>query len=178
MIEVLDQVLPGVQLLAPRTSRDARGEFVKTFHAGAFAELGLDFAPVEEFFSTSLRGVVRGMHFQLPPYQHAKLVYCIVGRVTDVVLDMRRHSLEFRKFASAELSSANRRMLFIPAGVAHGFLAEEDSVMIYQTSTVHAPSHEGGVRWNSFGFDWGSTKPILSQRDAGLPAFDELTSPF
>jgi dTDP-4-dehydrorhamnose 3,5-epimerase len=114
MIEVLDQILLGVQLLAPRASQDARGEFVKTFHASAFAELGLDFAPVEESFSTSHRGVLRGMHFQLPPHDHAKLVYCIAGRVTDVVLDLRRQSSEFGRYASAELSKANRRMLFIP----------------------------------------------------------------
>lgn len=107
MIEVLDQLLRDVRLLAPGTARDARGEFVKTFHAGAFAELGLKFAPVEEFFSTSHRGVLRGMYFQLPPHHHAKLLYCIAGRVTDVVLALRRQSPEFGRFAPAELSKAN-----------------------------------------------------------------------
>ena len=179
MIDVVDTPLHGVRVLAPRVWRDERGEFVKVFQAELFAGLGIQFAPAEEFFSESKRGVIRGMHFQLPPFDHDKLVYCIEGSVLDVVLDMRRSSPDFGKAKSVELSSDNRRVLFIPRGVAHGFLATaERCVMVYLTSTVHSPSHDSGVRWNSFGFDWGIDQPIVSERDASLPLFSLDSSPF
>jgi len=171
----LDQPLPGVHLLQPKVFEDARGDFVKTYHDGAFRDLGLDFRPVEEFYSTSRKNVIRGMHFQLPPYDHAKLVYCIKGRVMDVLLDLRTTSPTYRKFASAELSRANHHQFFIPSGVAHGFLAlEEDSVMVYKTSTVHAPTHDSGVRWDSFGYDWNCDAPVISDRDRRFQTLSEL----
>src|ERR1035437_2690369 len=98
--------LPGLQLLRPRIFRDERGSFVKTFHAGQFRELGLDFEPREEFFSTSAKGVLRGRHFHLPPAAHAKLVYCIAGSVLDVVLDLRKDSPTFGHCGARELSAA------------------------------------------------------------------------
>lgn len=179
MIDVVDTPLPGVRVLAPRVWQDERGEFVKVFQAELFAGLGIQFAPVEEFFSSSRRNVIRGMHFQRPPFDHDKLVYCIEGSVLDVVLDLRRGSPDFGKAKSVELSGENRKVLFVPRGVAHGFLATEDScVMVYLTSTVHSPSHDSGVRWDSFGFDWGTDRPIVSERDASLPPLSLDDSPF
>jgi dTDP-4-dehydrorhamnose 3,5-epimerase len=175
----LSQPLAGVHLLQPRVFSDFRGDFVKTYHAGQFAELGLDFTPAEEFFSTSRLGVVRGMHFQLPPHDHAKLVYCIRGRVLDVLVDLRRASPTFGRAASSELSRENHLQFYIPSGVAHGFMAlEDDSVMVYKTTTGHAPTHDAGIRWDSFGFDWGNNGPVISPRDAALPALAEFASPF
>ena len=175
----IGQPLPGVHLLQPRIIADARGDFVKTYHIGFYAELGIDFVPEEEFFSTSKRGVVRGMHFQLPPYDHAKLVYCVRGRVLDVLLDLRKASPSFGCAVSTELSRANSQLFYIPAGIAHGFLSlEDDSVMVYKTTAVHQPDHDAGVRWDSFGFDWGLASPSLSTRDAALPRLQEFASPF
>ncbi len=175
----LSQPLPGVHLLQPKVFIDTRGDFVKTFHVGAFAELGIDFKPVEEFFSTSRKGVLRGMHFQLPPHDHAKLVYCIRGRVLDVLLDLRKASPTFGQFASAELSRENHHQFYIPSGIAHGFLSlEDDSVMVYKTTTVHAPTHDAGIRWDSFGFDWGIAAPLISPRDLAFAALTEFGSPF
>ena len=177
---VVSQPFPGAFLLQPKAFEDARGEFVKTFHEGVFRELGIAFCPVEEFFSTSRRGVLRGMHFQLPPHDHAKLVYCVRGRVLDVLLDLRKGSPSFGRSVAAELSRENRRMFFIPSGIAHGFLSlEDESLMIYKTSSVHAPAHDAGVRWDSFGFDWGlPAAPIMSARDAALPPFASFANPF
>lgn len=173
------QPLPGVHLLQPKIVTDGRGDFVKTYHTGLFAELGIDFVPVEEFFSTSKRGVIRGMHFQVPHHDHAKLVYCVRGRVLDVLLDLRKASPTFGQATSAELSRANSHIFYIPAGIAHGFLSlEDDSVMVYKTTTVHQPDHDAGIRWDSFGFDWGAATPILSVRDAALPRLQEFVSPF
>ncbi len=180
-MQIVAQPLPGTFLVQPKVFRDARGDFVKTFHTGLFRDAGIAFSPVEEFYSTSHRGVVRGMHFQLPPHDHAKLVYCIRGRVIDVLLDLRKQSPTNGHAVSAELSAENRQMFYVPSGVAHGFLSlEDDTVMVYKTSTVHAPSHDAGVRWDSFGFDWGLEReePIISTRDAGFPAFSDFASPF
>lgn len=176
----LDQPLPGVHLLQPKVFTDNRGDFVKTYHTGAFAELGISFTPVEEFFSTSHKGVLRGMHFQLPPHDHAKLVYCIRGRVLDVLLDLRKNSPTYGKTASAELSRENHHQFYIPSGVAHGFLSLEDnSVMIYKTSTVHAPSHDAGILWDSFGFEWPQgASYTISPRDQKLPALSAFLNPF
>ncbi len=175
----LSQPFPGTHLLLPKVFVDARGDFVKTFHAGAFAELGIDFRPVEEFFSTSHKNVLRGMHFQLPPHDHAKLVYCVRGSVLDVLLDLRKSSPTYGRVASAELSRENHHQFFIPSGVAHGFLAlEDDSVMVYKTSTVHAPAHDAGIHWQSIGFDWGVTVPIVSPRDQAFPTFSAFNNPF
>lgn len=169
----------GLFVLRPNVFTDARGSFVKTYHHALFRELGIEFEPKEEFFSVSARGVLRGMHFQVPPQAHRKLVYCVAGRVLDVVLDLRADSPTYGQSFARELSAANRELLFIPIGCAHGFQAREDhSVMVYQTSTVHSPAHDTGIRWNSFGFDWPEPQPRLSERDQTFPAWADFKSPF
>lgn len=178
-MELVSTELPGLQIIRPRIFQDPRGTFVKTFNADTFRQLGLDFEPREEFFSTSARDVVRGMHFQLPPAAHAKLVYCIAGRVLDVVLDLRKNSPTFGRAYSHELNATQRESLFIPIGFAHGFLALEDgATMVYQTSTGHSPAQDAGIRWNSFGFNWPVVQPLLSERDQKFPALGEFSSPF
>ena len=177
-MKVLPTELHGVLVLKPDVFEDARGSFIKTYHEGLFERCGIRFSSKEEFFSVSRKNVLRGMHFQRPPVAHDKLVYCPVGKVLDVVLDLRPTAKGARSI-SRELSAENREMLFIPAGCAHGFLAlEDDSMMVYQTSTVHSPSHDAGVLWNSFGFDWPVKNPILSERDQKFPALRDFQSPF
>lgn len=152
---------------------------MKTYHEGAFNELGIAFRPVEEFFSTSKKNVIRGMHFQLPPDDHAKLVYCIRGSVMDVLVDLRKNSPTYGQTASAVLSLENHHQYYIPSGVAHGFAAlEDDSVMVYKTTTVHSPESDAGIRWDSFGFDWRVSNPIISDRDKAFPALMAFNSPF
>lgn len=175
----LSQPLSGVHLLQPKVFIDQRGDFVKTYHVREFAALGIEFNPVEEFFSTSRKGVIRGMHFQLPPHDHAKLVYCIRGRVLDVLLDLRKASPSYGKMATAVLSRENHHQFYIPSGIAHGFAAlEDDSVMVYKTTTVHAPESDAGIRWDSFGCDWQTAAPIVSVRDNGFPSLAEFLTPF
>jgi dTDP-4-dehydrorhamnose 3,5-epimerase len=178
-MELIPTELPGLNVIRPKIFQDARGSFVKTFHRDVFLQLGLDFEPHEEFFSTSAKGVLRGMHFQLPPAAHAKLVYCISGRVLDVVLDLRKSSPTFGRCVARELNSTHREMVFIPVGFAHGFLALEDgATMVYQTSTVHSPMQDAGVRWDGFGFDWPVKQPVMSERDQKFPALCDFASPF
>jgi dTDP-4-dehydrorhamnose 3,5-epimerase len=178
-MEIVPTELPGLNVIRPNIFQDARGTFVKTFHCDVFRQLGLEFEPREEFFSISASNVVRGMHCQLPPAAHAKLVYCIVGRVLDVVLDLRKDSPTFGRSTARELNASSREMLFIPVGFAHGFLALEDgATMVYQTGSVHSPAHDAGVRWDSIGFDWPVKNPVLSGRDQKLPALRDFASPF
>ena len=170
---------PGLAVLQPRAMADARGMFVKIFHAEAFSEAGIPFEPREGFYSVSAKNVLRGMHFQRPPAALAKLVYCLGGRVLDVVLDLRRGSPGFGKTFSRELSWEEPELLYVPPGFAHGFLALEDnSVMAYLTDHVYAPALDGGIAWDSFDFPWPVTEPVLSERDRRFPRLTELPSPF
>jgi dTDP-4-dehydrorhamnose 3,5-epimerase len=178
-MEIIKTELAGVNILRPRVFEDARGGFVKTYHEQTLREAGLPFQPREEFFSESHRNVIRGMHFLLPPHTQTRLVYCLRGSVLDVVVDLRKNSPTFKRVLSRELSAANREMLFIPEGFAHGFLAlDEPSLMVYLASPVHSPPHDAGIAWDSFGFNWPVKNPVLSDRDRKFPALKDFQSPF
>lgn len=175
----LPVAMPGVRLLEPRAFSDQRGVFIKTYHEPAWRQAGITFEMQEEYYSVSRRGVLRGMHFQTPPEDHVKLVYCPSGRVLDVLLDLRRGSPTFGRSMAQELSSENRLIFVLPPGIAHGFLClEEQSVMVYKTNTVHSPANDAGIRWDSFGFDWGWQAPVVSERDASFPSLADFSSPF
>ena len=152
---------------------------MKTIHRGAFAEVGLrsDFA--EAYYSVSRASVLRGMHCQAAPYEHSKLVYCVVGRVLDVTVDLRREGPRFGAFAVVELSAASGNMVYIPPGFAHGFLVlEEQAIVAYHVTSEHEPTADMGVRWDSFGFEWPVREPVVSARDAALPSLTEFRGAF
>ena len=152
---------------------------MKTYHKPEFSQLGIDYEVAEEFFSVSKKNVLRGMHFQKPPHDAVKLVYCIHGSVLDVLVDLRKSSPSFKCCKSIELSAANHLILMIPSGFAHGFLAlEDDTVMVYKASFTYAPDHDTGIHWDSFGFDWPLRNPLTSERDAALPRLGDCDSPF
>ena len=177
-MELQESGIAGCYLVKPRVIADPRGSFAKTFHADQFAQLGLRTDWREEYFSTSGKGVLRGMHFQLPPAEHAKLVFCIAGEVLDVVLDLRRGSPTEGQCRSFTLSGLNAG-LYIPVGCAHGFLSTSaSSTMFYKVTSVHAPEQDAGVAWDSFGFDWPVDAPLLSDRDRRHPALRDFASPF
>jgi dTDP-4-dehydrorhamnose 3,5-epimerase len=180
-MELISEPLPGVKILRPFVFEDTRGNFVKPFHEGQLAAQGIHLTVREEFFSTSTASVLRGMHFQLPPHAHQKLIYCIKGRVLDVVLDLREGSPAFGKAAAFELSAANRHVVYVPVGFAHGFLSmEDDSCLVYKTDAVHAPESDRGIRWDSFGFDWPLTgvHPLISAKDLLLSPLPDFKTPF
>lgn len=179
------ELLPGVHLVKLDRFEDARGSFVKTYARSAFdaalgsADPGSAAVDIrEEFYSVSHRDVLRGMHFQLPPHDHVKLVYCAAGAVLDVLLDLRKGP-GFGRSIGVRLDAAAPQILVIPRGIAHGFLSLTDgSLMVYKTSTEHAPSHDAGIHFDSFGHDWGCATPILSDRDRKHPALADFASPF
>jgi dTDP-4-dehydrorhamnose 3,5-epimerase len=180
-MQLISIPLPGIKVLRPFVFEDTRGNFVKPFHEEQLAYHGIAMSVREEFFSTSEIDVLRGMHFQIPPHSHQKLVYCITGRVLDVVLDIRKDSPTYGKAAAFELSAANRHVVHIPVGFAHGFISQEDkSCLVYKTDAVHAPECDAGILWNSFGFEWPSSTdtPTISLRDLNHPNFSNFKSPF
>ncbi|PCH99115.1 MAG: dTDP-4-dehydrorhamnose 3,5-epimerase [Bacteroidetes bacterium] len=161
------------------SSEDERGDFVKILHKDAFVEHGLETEFVESYYSTSVRGVIRGMHFQLPPHAHNKLVYAVEGSVMDVLLDLRKDSKTFKKFIALELSKGNRKSVYIPKGVAHGFeVISESATLVYMTTTVYSKESDAGVLWNSIGYEWNNSGPNISTRDKSFVSMDDFDSPF
>ena len=178
-IRFLETAIPGLFHIQPKSSLDARGTFAKTFVARDYADVGLATNFLEEFHTESVREVVRGMHFQLPPYDPEKVVFCLTGCVFDVVLDLRRGSPTYRKSLTFELEGPTGAGLYVPSGCAHGFCAlAERSVLSYRTTAEYAPDHDTGVLWSSVGVDWPVEEPIVSARDAAFPALAEFDSPF
>jgi dTDP-4-dehydrorhamnose 3,5-epimerase len=167
---IRDQPLPGVFVLDCPHFPDHRGDFTKLFHSEALLAQGISFTPAESFLTRSNAAVLRGMHFQVGEAAHDKLVTCIKGRVLDVVVDVRPDSPHFNKPFAIELTDITNTALMIGKGYAHGFLTlDDDSWMLYSTSTVHRPSLDRGVLWSSIAFDWPISEPTLSERDADHP---------
>ncbi|ALT76195.1 dTDP-4-dehydrorhamnose 3,5-epimerase [Paucibacter sp. KCTC 42545] len=178
-MELIPTKLEGCYQVRPFFAQDERGTFVKTFHAERFSALGLPTVWCEEFYSSSRKGVIRGMHFQTPPHDHEKLVYCMQGRVLDVVVDLRKGSPTYGRHLPVELDASSGHGLLIPKGMAHGFLALDDDVlMAYKVTSAYAPANDAGISWDSFGLDWGIDQPIVSMRDRAHPALADFDSPF
>lgn len=168
--------LEGLVLVEPRAFPDDRGFFMETYKKSEYAANGIDAEFVQDNHSFSARGVVRGLHFQLPPRAQGKLVRVPVGRVWDVAVDVRRGSPTFGKWTGVELSDENRRMLWIPAGFAHGFVALSDTAhLMYKCSAEYDKASESGVRWDDpdLGIEWPLRASSVSAKDAVLPPLRE-----
>lgn len=158
---------------------DDRGLFVKSFNDSLFKSWGIDFVVRESYFSISKRDVIRGMHFQLPPHQHAKIVFCPQGAILDVAVDLRKESDTFGQCFSELLSAENNKAFYIPEGFAHGFKAlTENAMTYYLVSSEYNQTHDTGIAFDSIYFDWESGHPIMSDRDRGFPALKDFVSPF
>jgi dTDP-4-dehydrorhamnose 3,5-epimerase len=179
MFDIQTCSLPGVLLLKPKILGDDRGSFIKTFHCEYFRSHNLMTSIGESYYSVSIQGVLRGLHFQLPPKDHEKLVYCISGDVMDVVVDLRRGSPAYSKHEQFELSSRTADGVYIPRGCAHGFFVlSKSAVLHYSVGTPYSPECDTGILWNSLGIQWPTSSPILSERDRRHPAWKEFDSPF
>lgn len=159
---------------------DIRGFFLKTFVASFFEKHNLPTTWTEEYFSLSNKNVLRGMHFQIPPYEVDKLVYCVSGSVLDVIIDLRKKSSTYLSVYSTVLTSQKPRLLFVPKGCAHGFLSlENNSMLFYKVSNEYSYDHDKGVLWSSINFDWPDcSNIILSERDKLHPAISDFENPF
>jgi dTDP-4-dehydrorhamnose 3,5-epimerase len=170
------------RLLVPKRHFDERGWFAETYHESRLRGLGIDCRFVQENQSYSKRtGTLRGMHFQKPPADQAKLISVLRGRIFDVAVDVRRNSPTFGNHVSAELSAESALQLYIPAGFAHGFLTLENDVIVnYKVSKSYAPAHEGGIRWDDpdIGVVWPIEPSNVSKKDRLLPFLKDFDSPF
>lgn len=175
-MKVIETPLEGVVIIEPKIFSDRRGTFGEAFSERRFAELVAPVHFVQDNESRSVRGTVRGLHFQKDPHAQGKLVRVVAGRILDVALDMRCGSPTFGKWTTVELSAENHRQVFIPRGFAHGFSVQSDeAVLVYKCDGYYAPESDGGVLWNdpALGIDWGidPAEAIVSDKDAALPNF-------
>lgn len=178
-MQIKNTFIPGCYELFTNMFKDNRGLFVKTFHSGVFEENKLETCFTEEFYTYSRRGVLRGLHFQIPPMDHDKLVYCVDGEVIDAVLDLRVGSPTYGKHVLFSLSAEKGNMIYMPRGTAHGFYTvSSHSILIYKVTSVYSPEHDTGVLWNSAGIPWPDKAPILSLRDTEFTPLKNFDSPF
>ncbi|MEN7973865.1 MAG: dTDP-4-dehydrorhamnose 3,5-epimerase, partial [Verrucomicrobiota bacterium] len=175
-MNIVNLSIPDVKLIKPRRFNDGRGFFQQSYHYGQYAEAGIDVRFVQDNWSHSSKGVLRGLHYQLECSQ-SKLVSVIRGEVFDVAVDMRRGSPTFGKWVGEVLSAENGCQLFVPKGFAHGFLVLSDVVdFVYKCDDYYAPGDEYGVMWNDpeIGVEWPDVgESIISEKDAVLPSFSE-----
>ena len=158
--------IEGVLIIDNFNAIDNRGLFAKTYNKFFFNENNLDFEIKESYYSISMKNVIRGMHFQLPPNDHEKLVYVPKGSIIDVVIDLRKESKTFKQFISVELSEENKKSIFIPKGLAHGFKSlKNNTITVYNVSTEYNNKSDQGITYNSFGYNWNVKDPLLSKRD-------------
>jgi dTDP-4-dehydrorhamnose 3,5-epimerase len=171
--------IEGLVIIEPRAFPDERGFFMESYKQSDFEKAGIVGPFVQDNHSRSKRGVLRGLHFQRPPYAQGKLVRVSLGRAWDVAVDLRGGSPTFGKYFALELSESNRLMLWIPAGFAHGFLAlEDDTELQYKCTAEYNAASDGGLRWNDpdIAIAWPDIgiPPLVSAKDAALPTLREV----
>jgi dTDP-4-dehydrorhamnose 3,5-epimerase len=178
-MELVPLSISGCYEIRPRVFADERGTFVKTFHRDTFVKWGLAGEFAEQFYSTSRRGVLRGLHFQMPPCEQAKLVTCVCGQVLDAAVDLRKDSPTYGQHVMLELDAHKGNAVYLPVGMAHGFYTlSETATVLYNTTTVHSPAQDSGIRWDSAGIAWPTTNPIVSARDSQFTRLDEFRTVF
>ncbi|HEB56385.1 MAG TPA: dTDP-4-dehydrorhamnose 3,5-epimerase [Gammaproteobacteria bacterium] len=181
MMELRDTEIPDVKILKPKKFGDHRGFFSETYNKKILSELGIDMDFVQDNHSLSVeKGVIRGLHYQTPPFAQDKLVRVVHGAILDVAVDMRKSSPTFGKHITAVISADNWEQILVPAGFAHGFCTlEENTEVIYKVTNYYAPDHDTGIRWNDpeLGIDWpiSENEAILSDKDKIQPFFSEAT---
>lgn len=183
-MEIIKTDIEGVLIIEPRIFGDARGYFFESFNAKEFSEkTSLEINFVQDNESRSRYGVLRGLHFQLPPYTQSKLVRCVRGRVLDVAVDIRKGSPTYGKWVSCELTEENHRQFFVPKGFAHGFcVLSDDAVFQYKCDDFYHPEAEGAIAWDDkgVGVAWpiSAEDIVLSEKDKHHPQLKDFDSPF
>ena len=182
-MKFIKTVIPDVYIIEPSVFGDNRGYFLESFNLEKFEENVYPIKFVQDNESKSSIGVLRGLHFQKPPFDQAKLVRCVEGSVMDVAVDIRKGSPTYGKHVAVELSGENKRQLFVPRGFAHGFsVLSETAVFAYKVDNRYAPAADSGIRFDDkeLNIDWGLTEEDiqLSEKDKNLQSFKDLDSPF
>jgi len=182
-LKILKTSIKDLVVIEPEIFCDSRGYFFESYNQKLFSKKIGDFKFVQDNESKSLKGVLRGFHFQKPPFEQAKLVRCIEGEILDVALDLRKNSPTFGKYEKVILSGNNKKQIFIPRGFAHAFLVlSEIAIFSYKVDNIYAPQYDDGVIWNDpcLSIDWGidDSKLIISEKDKSLEILKNFESPF
>ncbi|MDR0436697.1 MAG: dTDP-4-dehydrorhamnose 3,5-epimerase [Bacteroidales bacterium] len=180
-MKIINTKIPDLKIIEPSVFSDDRGYFFESYSYQKLKDLGIDKVFVQDNESKSQKGVLRGLHFQNPPFAQAKLVRVVKGAVLDVAVDIRKNSPTYGQHVCVELSEQNKRMLYIPEGFAHGFLVlENDTIFSYKCSQSYNKESEGSLLWNdeTLCIEWGTDHPILSDKDKIAPKFSEFQSQF
>ena len=182
-MKIIETNIEGLVIIEPKVFGDARGYFMETFHKNVFNSNVTETEFIQDNESKSSRGVLRGLHFQLPPYQQAKLVRVIEGEVLDVAVDLRKNSKTYGQHHSILLSGENKKQFFVPRGFAHGFaVLSETAIFSYKVDNLYAPTHDSGILWNdeTLNIDWNIDIALiqLSEKDKNLSSFKDFSSPF
>jgi len=178
-MKLIETKIKGAFVLFDEFKEDSRGGFCKFYNEQIFKSNNLDFNPKEIYYNFSNKNVIRGMHFQSPPHDHKKLIKCISGKILDVILDIRKESPTYLKYDTISLTENDGKSIFLPKGIAHGFLSLVDNtIVLYNVSSVYNINYDKGILWNSFGFDWPCNSPIISKRDQNLDNVNLFKSPF
>jgi dTDP-4-dehydrorhamnose 3,5-epimerase len=181
-MEFIRTDLDGIILIKPDVHADSRGFLLESYSRDSYVKGGVTAAFIQDNHSRSVKiGVIRGLHFQIPPCAQNKLIRVTRGAICDVTVDMRKSSPTFGQWRSFELSADNFRQLYVPAGFAHGFCTlNENSEVQYKVDNPYSPAHERGIRWDDpdLAIIWPVKEPILSARDQDLPYFKKIESPF
>lgn len=180
-IEIVKTKIPDLYIIKPQVFEDNRGYFFESYNKNTFLKAGIDEHFVQDNESKSMKGVLRGLHFQKPPHAQGKLVRVVRGAVLDVAVDLRKSSPAFGHWDSVELTEKNKWMYWIPPGFAHGFVTLEDNTIFsYKCTDVYNKESEASILWNdpTLNIDWKTAQPVLSEKDqTGIP-FREFESPF
>ena len=180
-MQIIETQIKDLLVIKPDVFTDERGYFFETYNKERFAQHGLDMVFVQDNESQSTRGVLRGLHFQKPPFTQGKLVRVVKGAVMDVAVDLRKGSPTYGQWESVVLTEDNKFMYWIPEGFAHGFVCLEDqTVFTYKCTNVYNKASEGSIRWDDpdLNIDWGIGDPILSEKDKVAPLFKDFVTPF
>ncbi|MCF8422882.1 MAG: dTDP-4-dehydrorhamnose 3,5-epimerase [Bacteroidia bacterium] len=180
-MEVIKTKIEGLLIINPRVFGDVRGYFFESYNDSVFKDHGIDVKFIQDNQSLSNSGVLRGLHFQAPPYDQGKLVRVITGAVLDVAVDIRKNSPTYGEHIAIELSEDNKTMFYIPPGFAHGFLTLKDSTIFsYKCTNLYNKASEGTVLWNDtdLNINWNTSNPILSEKDLVGTKFKDFISPF
>ena len=182
-MKVFNTAIQDLCIIEPSVFKDRRGYFLETFNLEKFKKVVSPIDFVQDNESKSCKGVLRGLHFQKPPFEQAKLVRCIEGVVLDIAVDIRKNSKTYGMHVSVILSGKNKRQLFVPRGFAHGFLVlSRSAIFAYKVDNIYAPDYDEGIRWcdKKLNIQWGlkEGEVLVSAKDADLPLFSSFESPF
>ena len=181
IMEIIKTSIKDLLVIRPEVFRDDRGYFYESYNKERFAKEGLTMTFVQDNESKSSKGVLRGLHFQKPPYAQGKLVRVVKGAVMDIAVDLRKDSPTYGKWESRLLTEENKEMFWIPEGFAHGFVTlEDDTIFNYKCTNIYNKESEGSILWNDpdINIEWNIENPILSEKDKISPLFKNFETPF